>query len=117
MENMFLQETFAQNKVYMVGWAVDVTEMVGGGGCDGSASCVKVDCDEHKSVCTKFGVFDYPTIQWFPKGSLEPKKYEARTVEALKYKDTVILMGARALRVENQDAIDACIVGMLADPK
>lgn len=29
----------------------------------------------------------------------------------------MILMGARASRVENQDAIDACIVGMLADPK
>nr|GEU58056.1 probable protein disulfide-isomerase A6 [Tanacetum cinerariifolium] len=44
----------------------------------------KVDCDEHKSVCTKFGVSGYPTIQWFPKGSLEPKKYEgARTAEAL----------------------------------
>ncbi|KAM5561060.1 putative protein disulfide-isomerase A6 [Rosa sericea] len=44
----------------------------------------KVDCDEHKSVCGKFGVSGYPTIQWFPKGSLEPKKYEgARTSEAL----------------------------------
>ncbi|KAI5660435.1 hypothetical protein M9H77_29228 [Catharanthus roseus] len=32
-------------------------------------------------------------------------------------KDGVILQGARASRVENQDAIDACIVGMLADPK
>ena len=32
-------------------------------------------------------------------------------------KDHVILQGARASRVENQDAIDACIVGMLADPK
>ncbi|RDX63271.1 Plasma membrane ATPase, partial [Mucuna pruriens] len=32
-------------------------------------------------------------------------------------KDTVILLGARASRVENQDAIDACIVGMLGDPK
>ncbi|KAK2996901.1 hypothetical protein RJ639_024794, partial [Escallonia herrerae] len=32
-------------------------------------------------------------------------------------KDSVILLGARASRVENQDAIDACIVGMLADPK
>ncbi|KAF9686246.1 hypothetical protein SADUNF_Sadunf03G0138900 [Salix dunnii] len=31
--------------------------------------------------------------------------------------DNVILLGARASRVENQDAIDACIVGMLADPK
>ncbi|KAL8540875.1 hypothetical protein ACS0TY_002207 [Phlomoides rotata] len=44
----------------------------------------KVDCDEHKSVCSKHGVSGYPTIQWFPKGSLEPKKYEgARTAEAL----------------------------------
>ncbi|KAK6127990.1 hypothetical protein DH2020_038292 [Rehmannia glutinosa] len=32
-------------------------------------------------------------------------------------KDSVILVGARASRVENQDAIDACIVGMLADPQ
>ncbi|KAH0933208.1 hypothetical protein HID58_010325 [Brassica napus] len=44
----------------------------------------KVDCDEHKSVCTKYGVSGYPTIQWFPKGSLEPQKYEgARNAEAL----------------------------------
>lgn len=32
-------------------------------------------------------------------------------------KDTVILLSARASRVENQDAIDASIVGMLGDPK
>ncbi|XP_030491856.1 ATPase 9, plasma membrane-type [Cannabis sativa] len=32
-------------------------------------------------------------------------------------KDNLILLGARASRVENQDAIDACIVGMLGDPK
>ncbi|KAG9456249.1 hypothetical protein H6P81_000757 [Aristolochia fimbriata] len=31
--------------------------------------------------------------------------------------DTVVLLSARASRVENQDAIDASIVGMLADPK
>ncbi|GLT42618.1 hypothetical protein SLA2020_166080 [Shorea laevis] len=44
----------------------------------------KVDCDEHKSLCTKYGVQGYPTIQWFPKGSLEPKKYEGpRSAEAL----------------------------------
>lgn len=44
----------------------------------------KVDCDEHKSVCSKYGVSGYPTIQWFPKGSLEPKKYEGpRTAESL----------------------------------
>jgi protein disulfide-isomerase A6 len=44
----------------------------------------KVDCDEHKSLCSKYGVSGYPTIQWFPKGSMEPKKYEgARTAEGL----------------------------------
>jgi protein disulfide-isomerase A6 len=44
----------------------------------------KVDCDEHKSICSKYGVSGYPTIQWFPKGSLDPKKYEGpRTAEAL----------------------------------
>ncbi|KAI3670453.1 hypothetical protein L1987_53727 [Smallanthus sonchifolius] len=32
-------------------------------------------------------------------------------------KDQVILLGERSSRVENQDAIDACIVGMLSDPK
>ncbi|XWS20508.1 hypothetical protein CRYUN_Cryun31cG0107500 [Craigia yunnanensis] len=32
-------------------------------------------------------------------------------------KDMVVLLAARASRVENQDAIDACIVGMLGDPK
>lgn len=32
-------------------------------------------------------------------------------------KDYVVLSAARAARMENQDAIDAAIVGMLADPK
>ncbi|XP_071742205.1 ATPase 9, plasma membrane-type-like [Rutidosis leptorrhynchoides] len=32
-------------------------------------------------------------------------------------KDMVVLYGARASRIENQDAIDACIVNMLANPK
>lgn len=31
--------------------------------------------------------------------------------------DTVVLMVARASRIEKQDAIDTAIVGMLADPK
>uniref|UniRef100_A0A7N0TUU9 protein disulfide-isomerase n=1 Tax=Kalanchoe fedtschenkoi TaxID=63787 RepID=A0A7N0TUU9_KALFE len=44
----------------------------------------KVDCDDNKGVCGKYGVSGYPTIQWFPKGSLEPQKYEGqRTAEAL----------------------------------
>ncbi|XP_062143658.1 probable protein disulfide-isomerase A6 [Alnus glutinosa] len=44
----------------------------------------KVDCDEQKSLCNKYDVSGYPTIKWFPKGSLEPKKYEGpRTAEAL----------------------------------
>ncbi|KAI3668976.1 hypothetical protein L6452_40193 [Arctium lappa] len=34
----------------------------------------KVDCDENKELCTKYGVHGYPSIKWFPKGSLEPKR-------------------------------------------
>ncbi|KAL4556218.1 hypothetical protein LXL04_038862 [Taraxacum kok-saghyz] len=36
----------------------------------------KVDCDEDKDICTKYEVTGYPTFKWFPKGSLEPKKYD-----------------------------------------
>ncbi|KAG6434121.1 hypothetical protein SASPL_105743 [Salvia splendens] len=43
----------------------------------------KVDCDEHKSLCSKYGVSGYPTIQWFPKGSLEPKKWVIVFLEVL----------------------------------
>ncbi|CAM6034959.1 unnamed protein product [Sphagnum compactum] len=44
----------------------------------------KVDCDDHKPLCSKFGVTGFPTIKWFPKGSLEPKDYSGgRTVDAL----------------------------------
>ena len=32
-------------------------------------------------------------------------------------RDMVVLMAARASRLENQDAIDSAIVSMLADPK
>ncbi|KAL5547652.1 hypothetical protein UlMin_002883 [Ulmus minor] len=39
------------------------------------------------------------------------------TLTLNKLTDTVVLLAARASRVENQDAIDASIVGVLADPK
>jgi len=32
-------------------------------------------------------------------------------------KDTVVLLAARAARLENQDAIDTAVVNMLADPR
>ncbi|KAG2697603.1 hypothetical protein I3760_07G114100 [Carya illinoinensis] len=49
-----------------------------------SVLIAKVDCDDQKNLCSKYGVTGYPTIKWFPKGSLEPKKYEGpRTAEAL----------------------------------
>jgi len=49
-----------------------------------SVLIAKVDCDDQKNLCSKYGVSGYPTIKWFPKGSLEPKKYEGpRTAEAL----------------------------------
>lgn len=49
-----------------------------------SVLIAKVDCDDQKSLCSKYDVSGYPTLKWFPKGSLEPKKYEGpRTAEAL----------------------------------
>ena len=32
----------------------------------------KVDADAHRDVGTKFGVQGFPTIKWFPAGSLTP---------------------------------------------
>lgn len=58
-------------------------------------------------------------IWWFSKMALLTHCLDwylqvfAKGVDA----DTVVLMAARASRVENQDAIDSAIVGMLADPK
>lgn len=48
-----------------------------------------------------------------PVTSFKRSQVFAKGVDA----DTVILMAARASRMENQDAIDAAIVGTLADPK
>eukprot|EP00243_Klebsormidium_subtile_P004118 TRINITY_DN178_c0_g1_i1.p1 TRINITY_DN178_c0_g1~~TRINITY_DN178_c0_g1_i1.p1 ORF type:complete len:382 (-),score=83.00 TRINITY_DN178_c0_g1_i1:442-1527(-) len=35
----------------------------------------KVDCDEHKDLCGKFGVSGFPTIKYFPKDSQQPEDY------------------------------------------
>lgn len=49
-----------------------------------SVLIAKVDCDDHKSLCSQYGVSGYPTIKWFSKGSLEPKDYSGgRTAESL----------------------------------
>ncbi|KAG0475705.1 hypothetical protein HPP92_015391 [Vanilla planifolia] len=36
----------------------------------------KVDCEDQKTLCKKYGIQGYPTILWFPKGSLESKEYK-----------------------------------------
>ncbi|KAJ1687660.1 hypothetical protein LUZ63_019050 [Rhynchospora breviuscula] len=38
----------------------------------------KVDCTEFEDLCTKYDVTGYPTIHWFPKGSLQSRKYEGK---------------------------------------
>ncbi|KAK8967594.1 Protein disulfide-isomerase like 2-1 [Platanthera guangdongensis] len=44
----------------------------------------RVDCDDQKSLCSKYGVQGYPSIQWFSKGSLKPKnKIVARHAEGV----------------------------------
>jgi len=35
----------------------------------------KVDADAEKSLASRFGVSGFPTLKWFPKGSLTPEDY------------------------------------------
>ena len=44
----------------------------------------KLDADAHKEMATKYEVKGFPTLKWFPKGSLTPVDYEGeRSAEAL----------------------------------
>lgn len=35
----------------------------------------KVDADKHRDLGSRFGVQGYPTLKWFPKGSVNPEDY------------------------------------------
>eukprot|EP00001_Collodictyon_triciliatum_P191430 34265_1 len=44
----------------------------------------KVDCDQHKELCSSHQVQGYPTLKFFPKGSSESEAYQGdRSPEAL----------------------------------
>jgi len=44
----------------------------------------RVDCDQHRDLCSRFGVTGYPTLKWFAKGSSEPIAYNGdRELSAL----------------------------------
>ncbi len=40
-----------------------------------AAKVAKVDADAHRDLGERFGVKGFPTLKWFPKGSLEPQDY------------------------------------------
>merc|ERR1712137_119590 len=48
-------------------------------------SIARIDCDEHKDTCQRFGVSGYPTLKWFPAGQKDsPQAYDGeRTLDAL----------------------------------
>ena len=53
-------------------------------GSKASVLIAKFDADAHKETPTKFEVKGFPTLKWFPKGSLTPVDYEGeRSAEAL----------------------------------
>ncbi|GBG82642.1 hypothetical protein CBR_g35008 [Chara braunii] len=43
----------------------------------GSVAIAKVDCDAHKDLCSRFSISGYPTLKFFPKGSLSPRDYQS----------------------------------------
>jgi len=49
-----------------------------------SVVIAKADCDAHADLCGRFDIHGYPTLKWFPKGSLTPEDYEGgRDLEEL----------------------------------
>lgn len=47
-------------------------------------TCLQVDCDVEKSLCSRMGVSGFPTLKWFPKGSTEGDDFQTpRTADAL----------------------------------
>ena len=43
----------------------------------------KVDCTEHRDVCSQHGVKGYPTLLWFSGGKMVEKYASGRTLESL----------------------------------
>jgi len=44
----------------------------------------RVDCDQHRELCSEYGVTGYPTLKWFPKGASEPIAFSGeRNLNAL----------------------------------
>jgi len=57
-------------------------EIVGDSFVGADVVVAKVDADEHKSLATRFEVKGFPTLKWFPKGSLTPEDYNGgRSIE------------------------------------
>lgn len=75
------------------------------------SGCLQVDCDEHKSLCSKYGVSGYPTIQWFPKGSLEPKKWETTYVLII-YVNTSKVIAFISICMEHMKSYLVVFIGM-----
>ncbi len=44
--------------------------------CSDGVIIAKVDADSEKELGSRFGVTGFPTIKFFPKGSLEPEEFE-----------------------------------------
>ncbi len=72
-----------------------------------SVLIAKVDADAHKELATKFEVKGFPTIKWFPKGSLTPEDYEGGRSPAEMIDFVNAQTGLRKALVEPPSAVAA----------
>ena len=72
-----------------------------------SVLIAKVDADAHKELATKFEVKGFPTIKWFPKGSLTPVDYDGDRAPAAMIDYVNAQTGLRKVLVEAPSAVAA----------
>lgn len=80
----------------------------------------KLDCDQHKDLCSKHGVSGYPTLKFFPKASTVSEDYnEGRSAEeATQYLNNKLNLNIRLKKAPSAVTVltDSIFEEMVLDP-